>query len=107
MHVGLNLVFLLPGETGRMEPYGTDLIPSLIEEAPDARLTAFVSREAGADTTGPWADVECVTVPVTARRRSEWVRGEQQLLPRLGKRHGIDLLHSLASTAPAWGAFRR
>jgi glycosyltransferase involved in cell wall biosynthesis len=46
-------------------------------------------------------------VPVKARRRIEWVRGEQQLLPRLAARAGVNLLHSLASTAPAWGRFRR
>jgi len=35
------------------------------------------------------------------------VRGEQQLLPRLARRAGVDVLHSLASTAPAAGRFRR
>jgi glycosyltransferase involved in cell wall biosynthesis len=35
------------------------------------------------------------------------VRGEQQLLPSLAKRHRVDVLHSLASTSPAWGAFAR
>jgi len=48
-----------------------------------------------------------VTVPVNARNRLEWVRGEQQLLPRLARRSGVDLVHSLASTAPAHGRFRR
>ena len=83
------------------------MITALIEQAPDVRLTAFLSREAAEVTSAPWAGIECVTVPVRARRRSEWIRGEQQLLPRLAKRHGVDVVHSLASTAPAWGAFRR
>ena len=48
-----------------------------------------------------------VVVPVRARRRTQWVRGEQALLPRLARREGIDVLHSLASTAPVWGGFRR
>jgi glycosyltransferase involved in cell wall biosynthesis len=107
MHVGLNLVFLVPGETGGMETYARELVVALHEEAPELRLTAFLSREAAADASGSWNEVECVTVPVRARRRTEWVRGEQVLLPRLAKRHGVDLVHSLASTAPVWGAFRR
>jgi glycosyltransferase involved in cell wall biosynthesis len=37
----------------------------------------------------------------------QWVRGEQMLLPRLAAREGVDLVHSLASTAPAWGRFHR
>jgi glycosyltransferase involved in cell wall biosynthesis len=44
---------------------------------------------------------------VNARNRVQWVRGEQQLLPGLARRAGIDVLHSLASTAPARGRFRR
>src|SRR5207248_1478250 len=32
---------------------------------------------------------------------------EQLQLPVLARRAGVDVLHSLASTAPTWGAFRR
>ena len=107
MHVGLNLVFLTPRETGGMEVYARELIPELAAAAPDDKFTAFVNRDAAA-VEGPWRDmVDLVTVPVSARNRIEWIRGEQQLLPPLAHRAGIDLLHSLASTAPAWGRFRR
>ena len=33
-HVGLNLVYLVPGETGGMETYARELIPALREVAP-------------------------------------------------------------------------
>jgi len=46
-------------------------------------------------------------VPVTPARRIEWVRGEQQLLPRAAARAGCDIVHSLASTGPLRGPFRR
>jgi glycosyltransferase involved in cell wall biosynthesis len=108
MHVGLNLVFLGPGETGGMEVYARELIPELVAAAPRARFTAFVSREGAAAVDAPWGElIRSVTVPVRARSRVEWVRGEQQLLPRLAVRAGVGLVHSLASTAPAWGRFRR
>jgi glycosyltransferase involved in cell wall biosynthesis len=108
MHVGLNLVFLVPGYTGGTEVYARELIPELVAAAPKARFTAFVNREAAAVTDAPWGNlIPAVTVPVQARNRVEWVRGEQLLLPRLAARSGVDLLHSLANTAPAWGRFRR
>src|SRR5437667_2634114 len=108
MHVGLNLIFLVPGETGGMEVAVRELIPELVAAAPEVRFTAFVNREASETRDGPWGElVPAVTVPVRARRRVEWVRGEQQLLPRLARRAGVDVLHSLASTAPAWGPFAR
>jgi glycosyltransferase involved in cell wall biosynthesis len=108
VHIGLNLVFLVPGYTGGTETYARQLIPELVAAAPTARFTAFVNREAAAVSDAPWGNViRAVTVPIHARNRVEWVRGEQQLLPRLAAREGVELLHSLANTAPAWGRFRR
>lgn len=109
VHVGLNLVFLVPGETGGMEIAARELIPKLLEAAPpQTRFTAFINREAAAAKDGPWGELlPSVTVPVNARSRPQWVLGEQLLLPRLAARRQVDLLHSLASTAPAHGSFRR
>jgi glycosyltransferase involved in cell wall biosynthesis len=107
-HVGLNLIFLVPGETGGMEIAARELIPALVSQAPpNMRFTAFVNREA-TRADGPWGELlPAVTVPVNARSRVQWVLGEQLLLPRLAARAGVDLVHSLASTAPLRGRFRR
>jgi glycosyltransferase involved in cell wall biosynthesis len=107
VHVGLNLIYLVPGETGGMETYARELIPALAEARPDLKITCFVNREAH-QLKGPWHEVgQPILVPIHARHRVEWVRGEQQLLPKLATRAGVDLVHSLASTAPLWGRFRR
>lgn len=114
MHVGLNLIFLVPGETGGMEIAARELIGALARTAgADVTLTAFVNREAAA-AGGPQAlgfggdgRVATVVVPVDARNRVEWVRGEQQHLPRMATAAGCDLVHSLASTAPLRGRFTR
>ena len=99
LHVGLNLVFLIPGETGGMETAARETIPHLAA-IDDLRLTLFVNREA-AGTFGGVA--EEVVVPVNATSRIQWVRGEQQHIPRLAARHGCDVVHSLGSTAPLRG----
>ncbi len=107
-HIGLNLVFLVPGETGGMEVVARELIPALIAAAPELRFTAFIAREAAAAGDGPWGELlPAVTVPVHSRNRVQWVLGEQALLPALAARARVDLVHSLASTAPLWGPFRR
>jgi glycosyltransferase involved in cell wall biosynthesis len=106
VHVGLNLVFLVPREMSGLETYARELTRALLDERPDLRITAFVNREASFDAT--WRDlVPTVTVPVYGRRRAAWVRGEQLRLPTLAQRANVDVLHSLASTAPAWGSYRR
>ena len=107
MQLGLNLIFLVPGETGGMETYARELIPALVDQGSDLRITTFVNAEMYGQS-GPWSDAGAVVrVPVRARRRWEWVLGEQFILPRLAARAGVDLLHSLGSTAPVRGAFRR
>jgi glycosyltransferase involved in cell wall biosynthesis len=99
MHVGLNCIFLVPGESGGMDIYARELMAALS----GVRVTAFVGREAAHEDF----PVETVVVPVRATNRGEWVRGEQLLLPRLAMRAGVDVLHSLASTAPGHGRFAR
>ena len=101
MHVGLNLVWLTPGGHGGLEVYARELVARLAERD-DVRLTAFVNN-----ALGPWPGVPSELVPVTPARRVEWVRGEQLLLPRAAARAGCELVHSLASTAPLRGRFRR
>jgi glycosyltransferase involved in cell wall biosynthesis len=107
MHVGLNLIYLMPGRTGGMETVARELIPALAAARPELRLTAFVNRETAAEQ-GPWRDAaEWVALPVRASSRVDWVRGEQTLLPRAAAAAGVELLHSFGATAPLWGPFRR
>jgi len=85
-----------------METAARAVIPHLVAQ-PDLRITAFINREAAGTLDG----VAEVVVPVNATNRVEWVRGEQQHIPRLAARAGCDIVHSLGSTAPLWGRFRR
>jgi glycosyltransferase involved in cell wall biosynthesis len=103
MHVGLNLIFLVPGETGGMEIAARELVPALAAAAPGTRFTAFVGRDAADVDLG----VDRTVLPVRASNRADWVRGEQLALPRAATRTGCHLVHSLASTGPAGGHFRR
>jgi glycosyltransferase involved in cell wall biosynthesis len=95
VRVALNLVFLVPGETGGMEIYARELIPRLAA-LDGVDPVALVNREAAGEDWG----VPTRVVPVHARNRIEWVRGEQQHVPRLAAEERCGLIHSLASTAP-------
>jgi glycosyltransferase involved in cell wall biosynthesis len=95
--VGLNLLFLVPGETGGSEIYIRNLIPALAQVRPDLELVAFVNREVAGDELGA---SELVELDVSGRGRLRRVLAEQRRLPRLARRHGIDLLHSPGTSAP-------
>jgi glycosyltransferase involved in cell wall biosynthesis len=94
--VGLNLLFLVPGETGGMEVYARNLIPRLADEC-DYELVAFVNREAADLDLG---GIERVRVDVSGRGRARRVIAEQRRLPKLAREHGLELLHSMGSSGP-------
>ncbi len=101
MRVALNLVFLVPGETGGMEVYARELLPRLAA-VDGLEPVAIVNRVAAEDGDAPWNGlVRSVVAPVDARDRKQWVWGEQRHVPRLARELRADLVHSLASTGPA------
>lgn len=100
VRVALNLVYLVPGETGGMEVYARELLPQLAA-LPGLELVAIVNERAALDADAPWnGPVSSVVAPVDARDRKQWVWGEQRHVPRLASEVGADLVHSLASTGP-------
>jgi len=103
MRVGLNLLHLVPGETGGSEIYARRLVPSLLAARDELRLTLFAGTEAAASLRREeWAsDVEVVQLHLDARSRVRRVLAEQTLLPRAAHRARLDLLHNLFTTAPA------
>jgi glycosyltransferase involved in cell wall biosynthesis len=104
MRVGLDLLYLVPGQTGGRETYARELVPAMLERSPDLELVAFVNRDAGtqlADALG--AGIRAVVVPVSARSRAQWALGELALVSAAARRARVDLLHSMANFAPGWG----
>jgi glycosyltransferase involved in cell wall biosynthesis len=101
--VGLNLLYLVPRETGGSEIYARGLVPKLPGVQAELEFVAFVNREA-LDSLPPElcdAGIEIVPVSVSGRSRLRRTAAEQLLLPRIARSRGVDLLHGLASTAPA------
>jgi glycosyltransferase involved in cell wall biosynthesis len=91
--IGLNLLYLVPEQTGGMDMYARRLVPALFAARPDVRCVAFLPREARAVSfdTG----VHHVPTTVTARSRARRILAEQVLLPRLVRRHRVELLLGL------------
>jgi glycosyltransferase involved in cell wall biosynthesis len=108
MRVGLDLLYLLPGETGGRETYARELVPALLELAPELEFVAFVNRDAGSRLAAELGEgVRAVVVPVSARSRAQWALGELALVSVAARRARVEVLHSMANFAPVWGPFRR
>ena len=108
LHVGLDLLFLIPGESGGRETHVRGLLGALREARPDLRLTAFVGPEvAGPGFWTEHADRTVVLPRASARRRLAWAAGEALGVARAAAHAGVDVLHSPANFGPAAGPFAR
>jgi glycosyltransferase involved in cell wall biosynthesis len=103
----LNLLYLDPGRTGGMEVVARALLPELIASAPSGwELGAIVNARALA-SEGPWHDLELHALHVDIASRAAWVRSELTDVPRIARRAGADLIHSLGNTGPWWSKVPR
>jgi glycosyltransferase involved in cell wall biosynthesis len=106
MHLGVDLLFLVPGQTGGREIYSQELLRAMRRAAPEMRVTTFVNAETRAAGEGYWTEAadRCVVLPgVRVASRPRWAAGELAVLPPVAERAGIDLLHAPANLMPPWG----
>src|SRR3954470_1846685 len=108
-HVGLDLLYLAPGDTGGMETYARALVPLLPAAMPDARFTVFAGRELAEEWRGaPWHPaIRLVALPVSSTTRIVRTAAQQTVVAGAALRAGVDLLHSLGNVAPLAGVRRR
>ena len=102
--VGLNALFLGPGQSGGPETYLRGLVPALAREFGDTRFVVVTTRAGAAalrrDGWGDFAEIEAY--PVDEGERARRLAWEQAVLPWKARRSRLNVLHSLASIAPVW-----
>lgn len=100
MHIGINLLYLLPGIVGGTQTYAEELLFALSTLDGENCYTLFVNEECR-DLPLPDNDnFKRLVCPVRASSRAARYRYEQMVLPRLVKREGCDILHSLGYVGP-------
>nr|MDQ6914378.1 glycosyltransferase family 4 protein [Actinomycetota bacterium] len=104
-HIGINAVFLRP-PMGGVETYVRRIVGELVALSPGVRFTLFASAPGARALAGEaWAgEVELVTHPALGVRYLG-AASEVAVLPRLARRRGVELLHSVALTGPLGGDF--
>ena len=101
LHVGMNLLWLVPGVVGGSEEYTVRLLAALRDLDPDdLDVTLFVTRsfvEPYRDLTNAFTTVIC---PISGTARPVRIAAESTWLVRQARHHGIDLLHHAGGTIP-------
>ena len=103
--LGINLLYLVPRQVGGTEIYARRLVAALARRLPETRILVFCGQEAAATLPDPeWpARVRVVTAPIRAAIKPLRLATELSWLPAAADHHGVELLHSLGTTAPLHG----
>src|SRR5919197_6345958 len=98
--LGINAVFLQE-RMGGLETYVRSLVPALLAERPELHVSLFVNEHGRRLLAGePWgSSVQLVVHPLLGRAYTRALT-ETTLLGWLASRAGLDVLHSVALTAP-------
>lgn len=101
LRVGLNLV-PYSEQGGGIARYSEELLPALLEAAPDIQLHAFVGRDGGPELMGrPWAHrVRWHRLPVSLAGPPVHLAAQYGVIPALAIIRGLDVLHSPANAGP-------
>ena len=100
MRIGLNLLYIIPGQIGGTQTYAESLTKALAALDQGNEFFVFVSREGAALELPPQANFHKVVCPVQAVHRESRYAYEQIVFPALLRGYRLDLLHSLGYVGP-------
>ncbi len=103
MHLGVNTLFLVPGDVGGTETYLREILQALVAKHKDHRITLFTHSDNDdvlRDWLGERTNIIYCRVPVKAHVRPMRILAEQFLLPEYVRRSKVELLWSPGYTAP-------
>ncbi len=102
-HVGLNLLWLVPGVVGGSEEYTTRLLVALAELAPDDLAFTLFANSTFAQVYPDLMDAfPSVVAPVSGRRKPLRVFAETTWLGAQLRPRRIELMHHLGGILPTW-----
>lgn len=101
LRVGINLMWLLPGEGAGAEVYSMRLLRALLDEpAVELELTVFANRRLALAKPEELASVPVATAPIDGGSRPARIAAESTWLPREASRRRLDLVHHMADVVP-------
>lgn len=102
VRVGLNVLYLVPGQVGGSEIVAKRLVDAMGRVRPDDELVVFCNAEAAPVLAAQgWPqNVRLHRMPVRGAVKPARVGAELTALPLVARRERVDVLHSLGTTHP-------
>ncbi len=103
MNIGVNTLFLIPGEVGGSETYLTEVLHGMLQTDEDFKLTLFTNDENSESLKTRYSNdrrVSFVHIPLKATSRPMRILVEQFRLPRYCTENAVDVLWSPGYVGP-------
>jgi glycosyltransferase involved in cell wall biosynthesis len=100
LRIGINALYMIPGQVGGTEIYLRSLVKALAENDPTNQYVLFVNRETGDGLAPGAANFTTEVQPVHAAKRPARILWEQTRLPWRVRALRIDVLLNPGFTAP-------
>ncbi len=103
MRIGINTLFLVPGDVGGTEIYLRQNLKEMVAASPDTSFVLFTTRDnedVFRSDLKKAQNIEYVQLPFKAGNRPVRILAEQLLLPGYVRRSKVDVLWSPGYTAP-------
>ncbi len=104
MRIGVNALYLIPGEVGGTEIYLRELLRALAEIDAANEYFVFTNLETGADLTPRQANFQWKPQAVHARFRPARIVWEQTIVPLEAARYRLDIILNPGFTAPVFSS---
>jgi glycosyltransferase involved in cell wall biosynthesis len=104
LKIGINALYLLPGQVGGTEIYLRSLLAALAEIDPANRYFVFTNRETGANLVPQAPNFEMVPQAVRAAVRPARMVWEQTVLPLSALDRGLDVMLNPGFTMPLFAS---
>lgn len=103
VRIGINSLFLIPGEVGGSETYLTETLREMLRASPDCAFTVYTNIENHSYFSERFSDfqnIQLQPVQLKARNRLNRIVKEQTALPHLTTKNDTDVLWSPGYTSP-------
>jgi glycosyltransferase involved in cell wall biosynthesis len=105
LRVGINLLWLLPGQGAGAEVYAMRVVRALLEEPPpEVQPTVFANRRLARARPEELSNVPVAVAPVEGGFRPARIAAESTWLAREATRRRLDLVHHMADVVPWYRA---
>ena len=99
-HIGINLLWMVPGVVGGSETYTTRLLRGISQRQSDLQYTLFALPQFASAHPDIASSFEVAYAPLTGQWKSFRVAGENSWLARQSRKRGIGVVHHAGGIVP-------